>query len=328
MGLDTLISWAHGSWNPWMACLKCALECLHCYIGDPNTGILGKTDWQHPSVMSRDATAWPRPTQKPWGQVYLGKTTWGLPFKMQDGLDNLNANQPVKTYKRLFTCSLSDFFHPLVDNYSLAPFIHEMENTRRLLKLTGSANIDARDAAWAVIRNTPQIVYLVLTKRPERILEHLPKDWGQGYPNVWLGTSVGCTKSLPKIDALRKVPIHPEAVRFVSSEPLLEDISHDINLDGIGWLIAGGESGFGPEYTYDSNKTYQILQEKQPGRRTMDLRWAYRLMLCAARKDIPFMFKQITAPNSGVGKDALGMIYQNFPPPPNGGVWAAGKTHN
>jgi protein gp37 len=247
---------------------------------------------------------------------------------MQDELDHINANQAVKTCKRLFTCSLSDFFHPMVDQLNMTPWVHKMSGKTRILKCTGTYYINARDAAWAVIRNTPQIVYLVLTKRPELIADRLPKDWGQGYPNVWLGTSVGCKQTLHRMDALRKVPVHPQAVRFVSHEPLLEDISGEVNYDGFGWAIAGGESGEGLEYRYDPSKPVQILQEVQTGRRTMDLEWAYRLMLCAARKDIPFMFKQITAPNSGIGKDALGAIYQEFPPAPNGGIWAPGKTHN
>jgi protein gp37 len=314
MAETTLISWAHSSWNPWIGCTKCSDECLHCYI---DADIRKETDWQSPV----------RGFRKPWGQIYLSRTNWTLPFRMQDKLDRENANHNPKVYKRVFSCSISDFFHPLVDPLNLA-LEAGVNGKRRIERLTCTYNIPYRDAAWAIIRNTPQLVYLILTKRPERILQCLPKDWGQGYPNVWLGTSVGCLKSLPKMDALRQVPVHPQAVRFVSHEPLLEDISKHVNYDGFGWVVAGGESGTDPEYRYDPTKKYQILQSVQPGRRTMDLEWAYRVMLCAARADIPFMFKQITAPNSGVGKDALGMIYQNFPPPPNGGVWAAGKTHN
>jgi len=55
----------------------------------------------------------------------------------------------------------------------------------------------------------------------------------------------------------------------------------------------------------------------------MDLSWAYRLMLAARRQGIPFYFKQVTATRSGQGIDALGQIYHEFPPPPNGGVWMA-----
>lgn len=55
----------------------------------------------------------------------------------------------------------------------------------------------------------------------------------------------------------------------------------------------------------------------------MDPIWAYKLMLAARRAAIPFVFKQVTATRQGQGADALGLIYHEFPPPPNGGVWMA-----
>jgi protein gp37 len=95
-----------------------------------------------------------------------------------------------------------------------------------------------RSEAWDVIRRTPKITYQILTKRAGRILSHLPGDWGEGWPNVWLGVSVGGRAQLPRIDTLRRVP---SKVRFVSFEPLLEEVIP--NLDGIHWAIVGGESG-------------------------------------------------------------------------------------
>src|SRR5271155_5301198 len=53
------------------------------------------------------------------------------------------------------------------------------------------------------------------------------------------GTSVGCNMNLHNVNSLRKVPVHPKAVRFLSCEPLLEDIADGLSLDRIGWLIAG-----------------------------------------------------------------------------------------
>ncbi len=69
-----------------------------------------------------------------------------------------------KTPRRVFTCSWSDWFHEGADAW--------------------------RAEAWAIVRDTPHLTYQILTKRPERIADHLPPDWGEGYPNVWLGTSV------------------------------------------------------------------------------------------------------------------------------------------
>jgi protein gp37 len=173
-----------------------------------------------------------------------------------------------------------------------------------------------RDAAWQVIKETPHCIYQILTKRPERILNHLPEDWP--YPNVWLGTSVGCDKTISKLDSLRKVPIHPEAVRFVSVEPLLEDVSQKINLDGIGWLITGGESGLGEEYLYNP----AVKDNNETGRRTMKLDWARKLQRMCYRQGVKFYFKQLTGQRSGEGEDALGTEdTHEYPDPPKGLIW-------
>lgn len=93
-----------------------------------------------------------------------------------------------------------------------------------------------RDEAWKVIRECPNLDFLILTKRPSLIPSRLPADWRNGYPNVWLGTTCGVRSSYPRIDDLCSVPA---IVRFVSAEPLLESLS-DIDLGGVHWLIAGG----------------------------------------------------------------------------------------
>lgn len=114
----------------------------------------------------------------------------------------------------IFTCSWSDWF------------IEE-----------GDAH---RDDMWGVIRQTPHI-YQILTKRADRIAGHLPVDWGEGWKNVWLGVSVENQKERWRIDALRNVAA---AVRFLSCEPLVEDVGK-LDLTGIHWVIVGGESGHG-----------------------------------------------------------------------------------
>jgi protein gp37 len=121
MADTTLISWAHSSWNPWIGCTKCSDECIHCYI---DADIRKETDWQSPV----------RGFRKPWGQIYLSKTNWTLPFRMQDKLDRENANHNPKVYKRVFSCSISDFFHPLVDGLNLSPWLDEMSGHRRIMK--------------------------------------------------------------------------------------------------------------------------------------------------------------------------------------------------
>jgi protein gp37 len=94
------------------------------------------------------------------------------------------------------------------------------------------------DRVFEVIRKTPHHTYQILTKRAERLplyfrARELP-------PNVWLGVSVEDKKyGIPRIDYLRQVNA---TVRFLSVEPLLEDIGK-VDLSDIHWVIVGGESG-------------------------------------------------------------------------------------
>ena len=100
--------------------------------------------------------------------------------------------------------------------------------------------IDQRERLWQLIRQTLSLDWLLLTKRPQNISKLLPADWNQGYSNVWLGVSVEDREyGLPRVDVLREIPAE---IRFLSVEPLLEDLG-EINLSGIHWVIVGGESG-------------------------------------------------------------------------------------
>jgi protein gp37 len=92
---------------------------------------------------------------------------------------------------------------------------------------------------WDLICQTHNLDWQLLTKRPERIADHLPKDWGFGYENVWLGTSVEDERVLDRIKHLIRVPAK---VHFLSLEPLLGPL-HDLPSQGIDWVIVGGESG-------------------------------------------------------------------------------------
>jgi protein gp37 len=101
---------------------------------------------------------------------------------------------------------------------------------------------DQRERLWKLIKATPHLDWLLLTKRPENVAGMLPEDWQDGYHNVWLGVSVEDRKyGLPRIDILRTIPA---IVRFLSCEPLLEDLG-EMNLEGIDWCILGGETGRG-----------------------------------------------------------------------------------
>jgi len=131
-----------------------------------------------------------------------------------------NAPLKWKEPRMVFTCSFSDFFIEEADEW--------------------------RADAWEIIRKTPQHTYQILTKRPERIKACLPDDWGDGYPNVWLGVSVENQDNIGRIHLLAEIPA---AVRFVSAEPLLGEVNFRADdkvfesFKKMDWIIVGGESG-------------------------------------------------------------------------------------
>ena len=115
---------------------------------------------------------------------------------------------------RVFTASWADFFSREADAW--------------------------RDDAWAVVRECPDLVFQVLTKRHARIADHLPADWGDGYPNVWLGVSAEDAEWWNRrVPCLRAVPAR---TKFVSYEPALGPLT-GCSAEGIDWVIIGGESG-------------------------------------------------------------------------------------
>jgi protein gp37 len=96
-----------------------------------------------------------------------------------------------------------------------------------------------RPKLWALIERTPSLDWLLLTKRPQNINRMVPTSWwAQPRSNVWYGTTVESPDYLWRVAYLRDTSA---AVRFVSYEPALADVQWP--LDGIHWLIAGGESG-------------------------------------------------------------------------------------
>lgn len=101
-----------------------------------------------------------------------------------------------------------------------------------------------RARMWRIVQMNPDIVFQILTKRPELIPNRLPFDWGNGYKNVWLGTSVGQEESKQRIEDLLKVPAH---LHFLSAEPLLSYLELTPFLTPryrkLSWVIVGGESG-------------------------------------------------------------------------------------
>jgi protein gp37 len=147
---------------------------------------------------------------------------------------------------------------------------------------------------WPLIRSTPQLDWLLLTKRPERIAMSLADDWGAGFPNVWLGTTIETSEHVGRADLLRAVPTY---VRFISAEPLLDDVD-GLDLRGIHWLIAGGESGVGARAVEES--------------------WLHGLRVRCDRANVAFFFKQWGGVIDARGHDAAvvaGRRWTDVPPP-------------
>jgi protein gp37 len=106
-----------------------------------------------------------------------------------------------------------------------------------------------REEAWDVIRQTPHLTYQILTKRPGRILSHLPYDWGAGWDHVWFGTS---TEDQETADIrLRQLLRVPAAKYFMSAQPLLEPIAvrQYLGPQKVSLVLAGCESGPGARPT-------------------------------------------------------------------------------
>lgn len=140
-----------------------------------------------------------------------------------------------------------------------------------------------------VIADTPQHTYQVLTKRSARLRKAAASlDWP---PNLWMGVSVEDAAQLRRIDDLRSVPA---AVRFLSCEPLLGPLD-GLDLTGIDWVIAGGESG--------------------PGHRPVDPAWVTGIRDRCAAGQVPFFFKQWggRTPKDG-GRELEGHIWSQMPP--------------
>ena len=174
-----------------------------------------------------------------------------------------------KTPKMIFVNSMSDLFHKDVPE-------------------------DYVEAVCRVMERANWHTYQVLTKRSSRLRNMLQTRlaFAAGLRHIWWGVSVeDRAHGLPRIEHLRECPA---AVRMLSVEPLLEDLG-TINLDGIHWVIAGGESG--------------------PGARPMRKEWLLSLRDQCERAGVPFFFKQWGGTRKGkTGRMLEGRTYDEKPP--------------
>ncbi len=270
----TSIEWTDVTWNPTRGCSRVSEGCRNCYAERQAArnfpGLKSPTTGESFAVLTDSGPRWT-------GKLEL------IEAKL---VEPLHWKKP----RRVFVNSMSDLFHEDLPD-------------------------EAIDRVFAVMALCPQHTFQVLTKRADRMRQWMPRDPFTAFerllkggnaginhwplPNVWLGVSVEDQANKYRIDLLRQTPA---AIRFLSIEPLLEDIGQ-LDLTGIHWVIVGGESG--------------------PGARPIRPEWVRAVRDQCQAANVPFFFKQwgewapvsnfVASPQSfaemrKVGKKAAGAI--------------------
>lgn len=252
MADNSIIAWTDHTANWWMGCLKVSAGCDNCYAETLTRNRMGLDVWGPAKTTRRQPV-----------KSVLGNVAKWEKLAAQGSTGVMGKGNP----KLVFVGSLMDWAEDHPDAEALRP------------------------ALWAAIRRSPHLHFQLLTKRPTRIPALLPADWGHGYPNVWLGTSIENMKVANRADALREIPA---AVRFVSYEPALGPLD-DMSLEGIDWMIYGGESG--------------------PGYREHDLAWPRAMEQKCADAGVAWFYKQSAAPRTEQGITLDGRLVRAFPVP-------------
>jgi len=177
--------------------------------------------------------------------------------------DSLNIPYSWKGSKTVFVNSMSDLFHPEV-------------------------TFEFIEKVFAVMNDTPQHTYQVLTKRAERLYElHHKLNWTK---NIWMGVSVEDKRVTDRIDFLRETNAQ---TKFLSCEPLIGPLQK-MNLKNIDWVIVGGESG----------------RKARP----MSEQWVWDIKMQCQEQEVAFFFKQWGGVNKKkAGRKLAGMTYDEMP---------------
>jgi protein gp37 len=273
----TGIGWTNSTHNHWIGCEHASPGCENCYAEIYDRRVGGAPIAERKSIAEQLGI--PYVEGEPllrWGPTAPRTLTkeanrrkpfaWNARAKLMRTTAMLKGEQPPPRH-RVFCSSLSDVFDP---------------------KVPPCWRLELLDT----IRRTPELDWQLLTKRPELVMKLIGAamchvrgdngdwdeticwagDWLGGVrvpANVWIGATVEDRKRRSRLDELRKIPA---VVRFVSAEPLLEDLG-ELDLRGIDWLITGGES--------------------TSRARRFDLAWARALRDQCARSGVAFFFKQL-----------------------------------
>ncbi len=283
MGANSKIQWCDHTFNPFMGCTKLSPGCAHCYA-ERDSKRFGNGKLWGPGGERRVTSDgyWKQPLR--WNkELWVQVGEWRGPASIVEQIPieqrRISASPvtafgylgiPVlKTRQRVFCGSMCDVFEERDDLAAV------------------------RERLWKLIEATPNLDWLLLTKRPENIDSMVWVTWLQQWPeNVWIGTSVeDQQRADERIPELLKIPA---LVRFLSCEPLLGPIEisnyltiefhldrpdtngvhhySPMELHGIDWVIAGGESG--------------------PEARAMKPEWVRALREQCTAAGVPFFFKQ------------------------------------
>lgn len=202
MGARSKIEWTDSTFNPWLGCTKIARA----------KGAPSACDFCYAEKWAK------RSGQVEWGNHPRRRTTelyWRNPFTWNSQAKSFQTQHGRR--QRVFCASLADVFDNQVD-----------PNWRADL--------------FSLIRVCDGLDWQLLTKRPQNIRKMLPDDWGDGYTNVWLGTTAEDESAYrQRVSHLLNVP---SIIHFVSYEPAIGPLGQ-LDIDGRypDWLIIGGESG-------------------------------------------------------------------------------------
>jgi protein gp37 len=315
---ETSIEWATEVWNPFTGCDRVSPGCAHCYAATS----AARLQRQEKGRIAK-ARAEGKPDPKTRYQKDGHPLSSGPGFGFTVHWDKLENPPRFKPGARVFVNSMSDVFHE-------------------------EAPVGAIADMWDVFADRPDVEFLVLTKRPERMFKLLTGwdavDRCENFPpigplpNVWLGVTIENRKFVHRADILRNTPA---AVRFISAEPLLGPLLHhhehrwglvsdedpnetevcgecgrqrdrggilrerafitggwpnaEIDLNGIDWVIVGGESG--ADY------------------RPFDVEWARVLYEESRQTGTAFFFKQMggVRPGGELEKLPSGLRVREFP---------------
>ena len=245
-------------------------------------------------MVANTAIQWADDTFNPW---------WGC-HHMSRGCDHCYAESDARRYG--YDVWDNGRYRTFGDNHWRDPYSFDREareqGRRRRVSCASMADVfdapapDAeRQRLWQVIRETEWLDWLLLTKRPNLVPRMLPPDL-VGHDRVWIGTSTEDREWYGRrLPQLKDIEAH---VRFLSVEPLLEEIPVTAeDLDGIGWVIVGGESGH--------------------HHRPMHPDWVRRIRDACLEAGVPFFFKQWGGRDHNAGGRLLdGRVWSQFPPPP------------